>query len=420
MTTHRTCVLLFLGLFGCTSTTSNDQPLPREYFGSMGEIMPAMSTEWRDVFDDGEALANRRFTPNEGLGPKFSLTSCSGCHETPTAGGGGPLYRNFILMGQRTDSNAFLLSGSRGGVYTFHHTQNIETEVDAREVANVFAGRNPIPFFGLGLISLISDDDILSFEDPEDLDGNGISGRANFISGRGGRLGLKAQARSIEGFVRGPLMNHLGITTNPLSAIEKAALPFSSALSGAVEHRSDALSTVRLAQVAAPNEPLTDEDNIEDPELNNNDLFKLVAWATLLAPPTPEPETEITEQGRFNFNSFGCAACHRPSLPSKIGQIPLYSDLLLHDMGDELADGIEMGFATGREFRTAPLWGVAATGPYLHDGRASTLRDAIESHAGEARASVLAFESASRTDQNAVLEFLKSLEKEQASLAHFS
>ena len=155
-------------------------------------------------------------------------------------------------------------------------------------------------------------------------------------------------------------MNHLGITTNPLSAIEKAALPFSSALSGAVEHRSDALSTVRLAQVAAPNEPLTDEDNIEDPELNNNDLFKLVAWATLLAPPTPEPETEITEQGRFNFNSFGCAACHRPSLPSKIGQIPLYSDLLLHDMGDELADGIEMGFATGREFRTAPLWGVAA------------------------------------------------------------
>ena len=65
------------------------------------------------------------------------------------------------------------------------------------------AGRNPIPFFGLGLISLISDDDILSFEDPEDLDGNGISGRANFISGRVGRLGLKAQARSIEDLFEG-------------------------------------------------------------------------------------------------------------------------------------------------------------------------------------------------------------------------
>ena len=79
--------------------------------------------------------------------------------------------------------------------------------------------------------------------------------------------------------------------------------------------------------------------------------------------------------------------CHIPRLDSKIGPIRAYSDLLLHDMGSEMDDGITPGFASGSEFRTQPLWGVALHGPYLHDGRANTLQEAIEWHGGEGTAS---------------------------------
>jgi CxxC motif-containing protein (DUF1111 family) len=401
---------VFTVLFACADPNKEVAQVPSEIFGPMGSIMPLMQGEWQSIFDEGEDLSLHRFDPNQGLGPKFNVTSCSGCHETPTAGGGGPLYRNFLIMGQRTTSNAFLLSGTRGGVYTFHHVDNIETETDARKVANVFATRNPIPFFGLGLISLVSDEDILSYEDPNDLNQDGISGRANFISGRVGRLGMKAQATNIEGFVRGPLMNHLGITSDPLSASQKAALPFATVTSTPSVQASGAnLMQTRLAQVAAPNEPLIDDDAIDDPELAPADLFKLVSWAMLLAAPTPESPTSMTERGLGHFTNFGCADCHRPAMPSKIGLVPLYSDLLLHDMGDELADGLEMGFAQGSEFRTAPLWGVVATGPFLHDGRALTIHEAILAHGGEARTSQEAYANASSEVQSEVFEFLASL-----------
>lgn len=396
--------------FGCAEPTEKITEVASDIFGPMGSVMPRMQSEWQTIFDEGEDLSNHRFDPTQGLGPKFNVTNCSGCHETPTAGGGGPLYRNFLIMGQRTTANAFLLAGTRGGVYTFHHVDNIETEPDARKVANVFATRNPIPFFGLGLISLVSDEDILAYEDPNDSNNDGISGRANFISGRVGRLGMKAQAINIEGFVRGPLMNHLGITSDPLSADQKAALPFASgARPSAVEAVGANLMRTQLAQVAAPNEPLVDDDAIDDPELSPDDLFKLVSWATLLAAPTPEAQTPITKRGLTHFTTFGCANCHRSDMPSKIGIVPLYSDLLLHDMGDELADGLEMGFAQGSEFRTAPLWGVVATGPYLHDGRALTLHEAILAHGGEGQNSQEAYANASSEVQAELFEFLASL-----------
>lgn len=376
-----------------------------------------MASDWGETFEAGEQLATHRFTEQEGLGPKFNVSACTACHESPTSGGGGPLYRNFTLMGQRTNSNAFLLAGTRGGVYTFHHIDDVETEMFARADANVIAERNPIPFFGLGLLALIEDDAILVNADPMDTNADGISGRPNFIAGRIGRLGSKAQATDIEGFVRGPLNNHLGITSDPLPPDLKSQLPFAPVgRMGTVEMSSLGIGTARFAQVAAPNEPLTDDDNIADPEIHPNQLFKLVAWASLLAVPQPETPSALTLLGERHFNTWGCSDCHVPTLPSSHGAIPLYSDLLLHDMGEKLADGIEMGFASGSEFRTAPLWGVVATGPYLHDGRAQTLREAIEMHGGEASESAKRFKNAEPSEQASVIEFLSSLGgRDQAS-----
>ena len=99
-----------------------------------------------------------------------------------------------------------------------------------------------------------------------------------------------------------------------------------------------------------------------------------MSFTLLLAPPPPDAPTPATLRGSELFESVGCAACHTPSLEGPRGKIPLDSDLLLHDLGPELADGIEMWFASGSEFRTQPLWGIAASAPYLNDGRAEYAR----------------------------------------------
>jgi CxxC motif-containing protein (DUF1111 family) len=161
-----------------------------------------------------------------------------------------------------------------------------------------------------------------------------------------------------------------------------------------------------FAQAAAPGLPLTDDDAAPDPELSEDDLFDVVSFAMLLAAPQPDAPTEASERGRAAFAELACDACHVPALTGPRGTVPLYSDLLLHDMGDALADGIVMGLASGREFRTAPLWGVAATGPYLHDGRADTLDEAIRAHDGESKKSREAYEAATPAVQADVVEFL--------------
>ena len=134
----------------------------------------------------------------------------------------------------------------------------------------------------------------------------------------------------------------------------------------------------KFHQAAAPSEPLTDDDGIPDPELDEDSLFALVSWVMLLAAPEPDPPNEISESGAGIFKDIGCASCHVPGLVGPRGIVYAYTDLLLHDMGPEMDDGLSMGVATGSEFRTAPLWGVKAVGPYLHDGRADTLQDAIK------------------------------------------
>ncbi|MGB1016400.1 MAG: di-heme oxidoredictase family protein, partial [Nannocystaceae bacterium] len=246
---------------------------------------------------------------------------------------------------------------------------------------------------------------ILANVDEEDADGDGISGRANYDRGFVGRFGRKAQTVSIEGFIRGPLNNHLGITTDPLTEEQKARLPVPSQT---IESADDTRS-VEFRQAAAPDEPLTDDDDRPDPEMSSEDLFDLVSWAMLLAAPEFDPPTAESLHGQQVFAEIGCQGCHVASLAGPRGRIPLYSDLLLHDMGAELGDGFEQGLATGNEFRTQPLWGVSAVAPYLHDGRADTLEQAIAMHGGEGTASADAFAALTAADQEDVITFLTSL-----------
>ncbi|MCS6798075.1 MAG: c-type cytochrome [Myxococcota bacterium] len=401
---------LAVGLAGCPDDP--DRPrIPDDIFAPLGEPVPFATEEQRETFERGREVLLRHFGPSDGLGPHFNLTSCGGCHEKPVPGGSAGRYRNFLLVQRRTDDGAQIPVGVNG-VQPHFHVQNAR-HADA-EGANVLAIRNPIPMFGVGLIAELPERSILANADPEDRDGDGISGRPNYDRGFVGRFGRKSQTVSIEGFIRGPLFNHLGMTTDPLSDELKARLPVPSVRLPA--GRSEALrasdgdvGAAVLAQAAAPDEPTRDMDGVPDPELSAQDLFDLVSFSMLLAAPLPDEPTPRTEEGRQLFHRIGCASCHVPALEGPRGLIPLYSDLLLHDMGPELADGIVMGMAGPSEFRTQPLWGVAATAPYLHDGRADTLDEAIRWHGGEAQAARDRYVAASDDDRAKIIEFLESL-----------
>jgi len=388
-----------------------DEPrLAEGVFADLGEPLPSATEEQLATFARGRAVALRRFDRETGLGPEFNLTFCGGCHEKPTQGGSAGRYRDFLLQGQRLPDGSFTPTGASGVQRQF--SLGPEARVPTPEGTNVVALRNPIPFFGVGLLAELPEEVILERADPDDRDGDGISGRPNFDRGFVGRFGRKSQTVSLEGFIRGPLFNHLGVTSNPLTAELQARLPVPSVADvreSRAALRDPDVGRNQMAQAAAPAEPTVDDDGVPDPELGENDLFDLVAFAMLLAAPQPDEPNEQARAGRIAFDEAGCEDCHRATLAGPRGLIPAFTDLLLHDMGPELADGIQMGVATGSEFRTQPLWGIVAVGPYLHDGRADTLDEAIRMHAGEAAASRDRYIAFPDADRDALLAFLDSL-----------
>jgi mono/diheme cytochrome c family protein len=178
-----------------------------------------------------------------------------------------------------------------------------------------------------------------------------------------GRFGWKAQVTSVEELVRDALSVELGLT---LPA--RAGLSFGQ---------------------------LEDNDGVADPELGAELELQLQRYLLRLGPPPRQRSDDpaAVSRGAATFEALGCAACHSPALQGASGPVPLYSDLLLHDILPEGTVGIEEGSAGGRELRTPPLWGLAHSAPYLHDGAASTLTAAIAGHHGEGAGARAAFEA---------------------------
>ncbi len=399
---RRLLPLVALVLAACPAEDERP-PLSREIFAPLGQPYPFATEAQRDDFARGLEVVERVWTEADGLGPRFNVVSCGSCHLKPVFGGTSGRYRNFYLIG-RTGEFGFE-PGPYGGIAHGYGLGEERVRPPIGSDITIAAQRNALPFFGTGLIAELPERVILAGADPEDRDGDGISGRPNYEDGFVGRFGRKAQTVSIEGFIRGPMNNHLGVTSAPLSDYDKARLPVPSAVGAS----RAGLGSVRQGQVAPPGRPLVDEDLVPDPELSPPDLFAVVSFAMLLAPPPPDAPTPASERGRALFGQLGCDACHTPALEGPRGPIPLYSDLLLHDLGPEMADGIEMGEATGAEFRTQPLWGIAASAPYLHDGRADTLEEAIRWHGGEGEKSRERFEASTPEEQADLVAFLVSL-----------
>ncbi|WP_394824771.1 di-heme oxidoredictase family protein [Pendulispora albinea] len=353
-----------------TRTTSS---VAVSIFAPLGEPLPGIDSEARVRFERGRAVATRRFLPSEGLGPAYNATSCHGCHEKPVTGGAASRYRGAPLeQHSKTEHIA---------PFKHHFTA---TSVEPRE-GNPRTAHLPLPFFGVGLLAEIPAEEIISRADPSDRNHDGIRGKVNFERGFIGRFGRKAQMSTLRGFVRLALLDQMGVTTSPVPPL----------------YMRERYSPAEL--------PTSDADSAPDPELGSDDLTNLLAFVALLAPPPPDAPTRETRAGEETFRAAGCTSCHVPSLRGPRGPIPAYTDLLLHDMGQDMADGVVVGEANEREFRTTPLWGLGAAGPYLHDGRADTLDEAIRAHGGEGLRAAQTYAALSERERGALLAFLRSL-----------
>jgi CxxC motif-containing protein (DUF1111 family) len=362
-----------------------------------GEPIQGITSKEFELFRLGLDNFTEVETPEEGLGPVFNGRSCAECHSVPRIGGSSTITE--VRAGIRHADGSFE-EYQGGSVFQMFSIPAHETQVIIPSEVNVIARRKSLPIFGDGLVEAIPDEVLIGMEDPDDLNGDGISGRAHRVHDKAtdtiriGRFGWKAQQASLLGFGAEAYRDEMGIT-NDLFPEE--------ACSGGDCQRIQLFNPVPgLQDVRSATTGLRGIDDFED-------------FMKFLGPPPRGTITKEVQHGEQLFHAIGCTACHVPS--SRTGPNPVkaltfkrffpYSDFLLHDIGT--GDGIAQGDARPEEIRTPPLWGVRLRAPFLHDGRASTLQEAIEMHAGEALKSRTLFEALPSSDKNAILAFLGSL-----------
>ena len=392
-----------------------------------------------------------------GLGPRFNSNQCASCHLQPTVGGSSPPQNPLIAVaaadgaanevpwfnapnGPIREARFVQSNGVKdGGVHNLFvvtgrsdaGTCNL-TQPNFLPAGNPLTGqggnrnvvfRIPTPTFGDGLIEAIPDSEILANAKANAAPKSqaGVRGHANAILGGNTnlsandgtitRFGWKAQNKSLLMFSGEAYNVEMGVS-NQLFPQERDETP--------------ACRTYASTPEDTENMPVTISGNSM---AVLSDIEAFANFMRMLAPPAPAPSTPSTLNGRAEFVQVGCALCHTPAFttgravasgsattnPSpalSYQQVNLFSDLLVHHMGETLADGITQGAAGPDEFRTAPLWGVGQRVFFLHDGRTRDLVQAIEAHSSdgsEANAVVQRFNSLSASQRQDVLNFLRSL-----------
>ena len=361
--------------------------------------LQGLSPEENSRFLAGDVAFNDEiFTPATGLGPLFVATSCGSCH---AGDGKGHPFTTLTRFGQTDET---------GNTYLAHGGPQLQNRaIPGFEPEKLPEGTRLSKFTppintGLGYLAALSDEQILTHSDPNDLDGDGISGVPNYIAAPNyfqplaihqphggkyiGRFGKKAAAIDLLHQTVNAYNQDIGITSSfdPIDPYTKHAL---------------------------------------DPEVSDKTVHDVVFYLrTLKTPIQRTQEDGAVLRGKQLFLETGCAECHVPSWITPASDIVAlsnktfspYTDLLLHDMGTGLDDGYTEGTAKTSEWRTPPLWGlglapIAQGGQYflLHDGRAHSIRDAIELHGGEATPARDRFIQLTAGEQENLLRFLQSL-----------
>ena len=399
----------------------------------------------KEDFEEAEDVA-------DGVGPRMNLDGCGGCHSQPAIGGTSPAVNPQVAFADAATpsqlpavaafirengpirevrlvrnpdgtpdggvTNTFTITGREGADGCNLRQHNFDREIDNRNI--IF--RIPTPLFGAGLIEQIQDATILANQaanssQKRDL---GIRGRPNIsVSGRAisgvtnrngndgtiTRFGWKAQNVSLLLFSGEAYNVEMGITSE-LFQNEREQDP--------------------ACQFATVPNDTQDFANADPVKLTSSPIAiqNFANFQRFLAPPTPSSDTPggatSIARGKSQFVSVGCALCHTPTLKTgnstvaalRNKDVNLFSDLLVHDMGVGLADGVSQGQAGPREFRTSPLWGLGKRIFFLHDGRTSDLEVAIQAHrsdGSEANAVVRNFNNLRESQKQDLLNFLRSL-----------
>ena len=415
---------------------------------AFGRPAPVLTSRERRAFAVGNAFFEHSWVTapastegRDGLGPLFNARSCSSCHVRD--GRGRP-----PLPGERAPSGLLLRLGVAGprGRDVPHPTYG--GQLQDRAILGVLPeagfriGLEPIPgrfadgtpylllapryeivaprygaiaedlrvgprvapqVIGLGLLEAVPEAAIVARADPDDADRDGISGRPHLVESRRhgrpmlGRFGWKATQPSLEEQIAAAFVHDIGITSSL----------FRDEIVGAAQR-----GAIRFVSGG-------------DPELAEHKLERITFYCQTLAVPAQRGAAHAdVRRGRLLFGAIGCESCHTPELITGDGAavaalrdrvIRPYTDLLLHDMGERLADGKHDGDASPREWRTPPLWGIGLIEVvnghtrYLHDGRARDLTEAVLWHGGEAERAREAFRALEAADRRALTAFLSSL-----------
>ncbi len=427
-----------------------------------GTPLKGLTADETAFFQDGQA----RFADievvtggaNNGLGPRFNSNQCLSCHSQPAGGGTSPAQNPLIVVatlnGAKNTVPWFITQNGPVREARFKKSNgNADGEVhdifvitgradatgcniaqfDFLPAGNPLTGqggnaniifRIPTPVFGAGLIEAIPDSAILANmkANASEKSAMGISGHANAhlsgnvnLSGNDGtitRFGWKAQNKSLLMFAGEAYNVEMGVT-NELFPQERDETP------GCVFNATPEDTVNFTPTPAAGSNPNT---------AVLSDIEAFADFMRMLAPPTPASATPSSEKGRATFVKIGCVHCHTPSLTTgaKIASgsstspsvalsnqtANLYSDLIVHLMGQGLADGITQGGAGPDEFRSAPLWGVGQRVFFLHDGRTTNLVQAIQDHrspGSEANKVIENFNRLTTQQQQELIDFLRSL-----------
>lgn len=417
-----------------------------EGVSAFAQSMPALTSAQRRTFAVGNSFFNQNWVTapastlgRDGLGPLFNAQSCSSCHfkdgrgRPPTdaddpergllmklgvldADGEvvphpdlGVQFQDRSIRGVPTEGSVVIDVVERPGryadgtAYSLGEPRYSLTDPDGTTLTGVLMSPRVAPaMIGVGLLENVRVADLEALADPDDRDGDGVSGRiqrtVDLRTGEPtvGRFGWKAGAASVEAQTAIAFANDIGITSSLLA---------------------DQSCTVAQPECgAAPHGGV--------PELNDAKLEQVTFYGRTLAVPARRRAGDAdTNAGQRTFQRIGCSACHAPELttgPSDLAPLDRqtirpFTDLLLHDMGPLLADEISEGVVTGSEWRTPPLWGIGLVHNvnghtrFLHDGRARSIEEAILWHGGEAEGAKRRFTRLAAADRRRILEFLESL-----------
>jgi CxxC motif-containing protein (DUF1111 family) len=423
MRTALRVVCLLAAALPCAIFAQSD-PGPRIGAPQSGAAIRAISASELAVFQSGQDAFNDVEDVAKGLGPRFNMDSCGGCHAQPTTGGSSPAINPQVAVATKAGAinnvPRFIQSDGPVRVVRFRRTPDGRPDGGVHDLF-VITGRGdapssceiqqpqfnqpqnmtfriPTPTFGLGLVESISDDTLRAnlAADTDRKQQLGIQGHFN-TSGNDGtitRFGWKAQNKSLTVFSGEAYNVEIGIT-NEVFPQEREGDP-------------------NCASTALPE----DHANLDTGTYSDVSLF--TQFMRYLAPPMPAPSTPSIERGRAAFDTVGCTTCHTATLKTGASysaalsqqDVNLYSDLALHRMGRDLDDGITQGQAQGQDWRTAPLWGLGDRIFFLHDGRTKDLLEAIRTHdspGSEAHQVIMNFGALPDDQKQDVINFLRSL-----------